>query len=187
MIRKWPLLATLAVLVSHPAMSQQTFSGPPTEDDYTFFCKNYGAKGEKARDQCEAEMRIRRGVATCADITWTHSCQVDGMTDATNCLAHGKGSNLFVFAEKGKLAFGVTGDSYPGEDAKIRVDNNPAVSFDDDAGTTRAQDAAIEAQIRKGKVVKTRYIRWPSGVSSDNEAPICNLPSVFDAMKAESK
>jgi hypothetical protein len=109
------------------------------------------------------------------------------MSDATNCTAYGGGSNLFVFAEKGRLSFSVTGDSYPGEPSKIRVDSNAAISFDDDSGTTRAQDSAIEAQIRKGKIVKTRYIKWPSGIAMDQETPICNLPDVLDGMKTDSK
>lgn len=187
MILKLSLAAAVAILLPNSGISQTTFSGPPTQDDYNYWCKHFGAKGEKQRDQCESEMRLRRGVGTCDDTTWTHSCQVDSMSDATHCTGQGSGSNLFVFAEKGRLSFGIIGETYPGENSKIRVDSNPAMSFDDDSGTTRAQDAAIEAQIRKGKIIKTRYSKWPSGIAVDSETPICDLTDVLDAMKRSSK
>ena len=178
----------LAILLSaSTAESQQTFSGPPTEDDYNFFCKNFGQRGEKLRDGCESRLRLGRGLGTCNDIKWSHSCSVDSMSDKKQCTIYGDGSRLFVFAQGGKLSFGVTGSAYPGENSKIRIDSNPAISFNENDGTTRAQDLAIEQQIRAGKIVKTRYTKWPSGIAMDDEVPICNLPEVLDSMKADSK
>jgi hypothetical protein len=177
-----------ALLISvGTANSQQTFSGPPTEDDYNFFCKNFGQRGEKLRDDCESRLRLGRGLGTCNDMKWSHSCSTDSMSDKKQCTIFGEGSHLFVFAQGGKLSFSVTGDVYPGETSKIRIDGNPAISFNENDGTTRAQDLALEGQIRKGKIIKTRHIKWPSGIAIDDEAPICNLPEVLDSMKADSK
>lgn len=182
-----PVTVLLLALIPGLLSAQTTFSGPPTEEDYEYWCKKHGAKGSEAREDCESKMRLRRGVATCADITWSHSCREDKMTDRTNCTVHGPGSNLFVFAERGRLAFSVIGDTYPGEKSRIRIDSQPAIAFDGDDGTTSAQDSTIERQLRAGTVVRTRYVKWPSGIAIDNEAPICNLPQVMDEMKAASR
>lgn len=177
------LIAFYFLLLPLVGNAQMTFSGPPSQEDYDLVCGRLGG----ARSYCEVELRLRRGVATCDDINWTYSCEVDAMTDAKQCKAYGGGSNLFVFAERGILSFAITGDEYPGEPSVIRIDKNPAISFNHDRGTSRAQDASIEAQIRRGKVIKTRYIKWPTGVSQDQETPVCNLPEVMKAMKTESK
>ena len=174
-------------LFAGTAESQTTFSGPPSEADYEFFCKNYGQRGEKPRDACESRLRLGRGLGTCNDMKWTHSCSTDSMSDKKQCTIFGDGSHLFVFAQGGKLSFSVTGNVYPGELSKIRIDGNNAISFNENDGTTRAQDLAIEKQIRYGKTIKTRHIKWPSGIAIDDEVPICNLPDVLDSMKTDSK
>lgn len=185
-MRKY-LFALFAVLLPHVVSAQTTFSGPPNDVDYEYWCGNYGTKGAKSRNQCEGRLRLNRGVATCDDIVWTYSCKIDSMTDSKNCSAYVEGSKLFVFAQNGHLAFGVTGNSYPGTQSWIRIDSNPAISFDDNSGTTRAQDLAIENQLHTGKIVKTRHIQWPSGIASNDETPICNLPDVMYGMKEASK
>ena len=169
------------------ANSQTTFSGPPSEDDYNFFCKNYGQRGEKLRDACESRLRLGRGLGTCSEMKWSYSCSTDSMSDKKQCTIFGDGSRLFVFSQGGKLSFSVTGSAYPGEKSKIRIDSNPAISFNENEGTTTAQDLAIEKQIRSGKIIKTRHIKWPSGIAVDDEVPICNLPSVLVSMKLDSK
>lgn len=187
MTRSLSVATLVLALIPGLTSAQTTFSGPPTEEDFEYWCKNYGPKGAERRQGCESDMRLRRGVGTCADITWSHSCRVDKMTDRANCTAHGRGSNLFAFSERGKLAFSVTGNTYPGEKSRIRVDSHPAIAFDDDEGTSSAQDNTIERQLRGGTIVRTRYVKWPSGIAVDNEVPICNLPQVLDEMKAESQ
>lgn len=124
----------------------------------------------------------------CADPRWSYNCKVDSMTDQRQCVASSNnGSNLFVYAEAGRVSFAVIGEEYPGEPSTIRIDKNKAISFNHDVGTTRAQDQIIENQIKKGTVIRTRHIQWPSGISRDNEAMICNLPDVIQNMKAETK
>lgn len=183
--RKLGGLIGLTLLAPFVALGQHTFSGPPTEDDYLFMCKNYGSRGEPMRDRCESEVRVKRGLGTCADVAWKSHCSEDSMTDRTNCTVTSPGSDLFVFSEKGTVTFSVTGDDYPGEPTSIRIDKNPAVKYVGDS--TTSQDAMILKQLKTGRVVMTRYIRWPSGISEDTTAPICDLPDRIAEAQAQSR
>lgn len=176
------VLALTNLVIPITVNSQINLSGPLSQDDYDFLCGRLGG----ARGYCESNLRLVRGGATCEDIKWQYSCKVNSMTDEKVCVANSI-SNLFVYAKKGRISFGITGQEYPGEPSFIRVDANKAISFDHYSGTTRAQDNTIEKQINSGETIKTKYVEWPSGVSKNQEFPVCNLPDVINSMKAESK
>lgn len=176
------LLAITLGVLAQTSRAQEVI--PP--NIYDMFCRNYES-GTKERDRCEGRLRASRGIATCQDIEWAYSCRVDEMSDAKTCSASAEGSDLFVFAQKGRISFGVVGDTFPGRPEKIRIDENKAISFDDDYGPDVASNASIERQLRTGKQVRTRYIKWPAEVSDDSVVPVCNLPEVMDKMKAETR
>ena len=175
----------LGLLIWSSASAQMTFSGQPTEDDYEFFCRNYGAKGTQPRNDCESLMRVRRGVGTCQDIIWTENCSVDSMTDDAQCTITTPGSNLFVFIARTGVSFNVSGDEYPGTRQQIKIDEQPVISFIED--TSPAQDKQIFGQLKNGTRVRTRFVKWPEQISVDSDAPICNLLDVIERAKVQAK
>lgn len=181
-------LLILAVSLVFPALAtaQSVDLRQPTPEEYDDACSAYTTESAEAMELCRERLREQHGLYSCQDREWSSYCRTDEMTDRRSCTASAKGSHLFVFAIKGQMAFSVAGgENYPGEALSIRIDTNPVVRFVEH--TSPAQDQLIERQIRKGTLIRTRYARWPSGISDDSSAPVCNLATVMDEMKAETR
>lgn len=133
---------------------------------------------------CRAYIRKLTGTMLCedADAGWIVSKHRDPMTDETTCTVSPKSptkdSYFIALFIGGHMSFGVGGNDYPGRRKSIRIDSNPAFTFDDFLRGSAAKKAFT--QIRTGSVIKTQMIEWPSGAPVNYSAPICGLPALLE-------
>jgi len=105
---------------------------------------------------------------------WYIECKIDLMTDKKSCfLRIARGRKLmvtltFAFIENYSLGGICVGSKhYPGSKIFLRVDKNPPHSVPSKDCFTNI--AKILKEIRGGKVVKTRFQKWPSKYWVDHE------------------
>lgn len=179
-------LGGLILLLAAPAWAQQTISGPPTADDFEFFCKAYRSAPDLRAD-CEASLKLSRGVLECDARMWEVGCRADGMTDETTCTVRNRHAKdaLLVVATKGRASFMLVGDKYPGEPMAVRVDQHSPIRFDE--VLRGAQAAKFQQQLRSGETVQTRFVSWPYGTNTDRKMPVCDLPAKIDDAIARSR
>lgn len=137
---------------------------------------------ESARLNCEREYRLSHEIIRC-DLdgdSWQVRRKVDPITDKMSCSVNFAGRNatkggpaFFVLASG--ISFSILGDSYPGEPMSIRVDKQPAHTFND--ALTGSEATKLRTEIEHGQLIRTRYNEWPSHVNRDASFPICDLPA----------
>lgn len=126
-------------------------------------------------------MCIFAGSAAAICPNWSIRRETDAITDIESCVisSHDSASNLIPMVLNDQLSFSIAGRDYPGRSKYIRVDDNKAFQFGDHLMGEEAQQ--LLAQIRTGKVIRTRFTRWPSGAVDDNTFEVCGLPQALDA------
>ncbi len=91
---------------------------------------------------------------------WTTRCDKDAMTDVVSCFAM-KDDLFVIYSPKVGYVISVGTEHFPRSTSFIRVDENKPV----ESGKSGVFDAkltqVILEQFKTGKVVKTRYTRWP--------------------------
>lgn len=110
---------------------------------------------------------------------WTMKCEIDAMTDATECsLTHGA-TPLFLYLGSGTTVRGicVMRHDYPARRAAIRVDSNTAVSTNTDGCIN---SPALLKQLMAGTKVAVRWVKWPYDYNEDAVSEIGPLKEALD-------
>lgn len=104
-------------------------------------------------------------------------CNKDRITDAINChmniLPQGIGSSVngglyqMVGSNGSILTSCVIGHDFPGRRAAIRVDNNTAITTNDEGCISGTAARTLEAQLKQGQTLTTRRVEWPYDYSED--------------------
>lgn len=123
-------------------------------------------------------------VGTSADpqlADWSIDCRVDAMTDERNCSFHGDIDGLFVSygthqQPKIVCAFG---HDYPGRQAMIRIDQNPALTTDT-MGCIEA--SSIMPQLTTGSIALVRSVRWPNDFPVDASVSLAGFVKTLEVI-----
>jgi len=120
---------------------------------------------------------------------WYIKCKIDLMTDEKSCILKiGKGRKLtvplrLIFSEKYSLTGICVGNNhYPDSKVFLRVDKNPPHSAPAKQKCF-INTSKILKEIRAGKVVKTRFQKWPSKSLVDHEISTYGLPLAIELAK----
>lgn len=106
------------------------------------------------------------GILEPATASWIMGCSVDRMTDQRRCHINPALGGFAVLSidasSSGNIArICVLGHDFPGEVARIRVDDHQAISTDT-SGCARGQQAAtLASQMTTGSQVLFDFVEWP--------------------------
>lgn len=122
-------------------------------------------------------------------VKWRHEVRTDVMDDSTNCRVvplQGRVGSPYVWfyyhSAEGASA-SVIGETYPGEQTTFRVDSNRAISGREGLRGGRLQP--LVDQIRAGgKILRVRFIEWPSGAPVDLTFDLEGIVEHLDACRA---
>lgn len=115
---------------------------------------------------------------------WKLRCKADAMEDTRSCTIlfqltlYKNGDFLTIVREGGIVSFSVVGNKYPGSLQIIRVDSNESLRADADDFFFGNEN--LLAQIRAGKVIKTRWYDWPNNRKQDMEQTLIGFSKVLD-------
>lgn len=120
---------------------------------------------------------------------WYIKCDIDLMTDQKSCILKiSKGREpmfplVFIFLENHSLeGICIGAKHYPGSKIFLRVDKNPPHSAPAKQKCF-INTSKILKEIRAGKVVKTRFQKWPSKSLVDHEISTYGLPLAIELAK----
>ena len=119
---------------------------------------------------------------------WMTGCSTDQMTDRVNCRTNLKPPAISggAFAKlDGGLAIAVNtsgsiksacvfGHDFPGRNAMIRVDSNPALVTDTEGCVAGASATRLQQQLLSGNVLMTRRTEWPYDGGRDQTIKIAS-------------
>lgn len=89
---------------------------------------------------------------------WMISCKRDAMTTRSTCSAHL--DDLWLFADQtGRIKVSVGHENFPGSQTSIRIDSRRFDTLDRDGDFP--QSSEILKQMKDGRTLVTRYMKWP--------------------------
>lgn len=95
---------------------------------------------------------------------WAMGCERDAMSDLVTCYVS-KG-DLWLWAAKGRghVVVSIGSEHYPGSSSAARVDSNKPIRTSAAAAGHFGvpESRALIAQMKAGKQITTRYMRWPN-------------------------
>lgn len=113
---------------------------------------------------------------------WSIHCAPDAMTDEFNCyiknLTHFTIFIDFQNADTPQLVC-VIGHDFPGRNAALRVDSNPALETNSD-GCISANSVP---KLTQGSSIRTRFVRWPYDNAVDREGTLSGLEQAFNLVR----
>lgn len=108
---------------------------------------------------------------------WYSSCNKDRFDGSKVCVM--SSGDVMVGIINGNYGVYVGGDHYPNTLSAIKIDNNPTIyGFE---GHSRSPLVVIE-QMKKGKVVYTRYKKWPYEYNKDGEVDLSGFTFRFNEL-----
>lgn len=98
---------------------------------------------------------------------WMPSFDVDPMDDRRQCTMQPRvgmePASPFVYLDRNGWGIVLSGDDYPGEPMKIRIDKRAAHVSASHTGFSGGNANSVIADMRAGAAVKTEMIEWPGG------------------------
>jgi hypothetical protein len=100
------------------------------------------------------------------DGRWMISCKKDAMTSRSSCNA--TLDDLWLFADHtGRIKVSVGYDNFPGAQTSLRIDSRRFDTLDNDGDFP--QSAEIVRNLKDGRTLVTRYMKWPYRSHIDRE------------------
>lgn len=100
------------------------------------------------------------------DGRWMISCKKDAMTSRSSCNA--TLDDLWLFADHtGRIRVSVGYDNFPGSQTSLRIDSRRFDTLDNDGDFS--QSAEIVRNLKDGRTLVTRYMKWPYRQNIDVE------------------
>ena len=176
-------LALLALFVTHGGAHAGNFLPE------MFQFKPDGQSSNANRFGAAATMQVERGehrgnsysiwadgVAEVAH--WKIKCSQDQMTDERSCLI--QADDFWVLITSAGVKSVVIGDKHhPGKPVVVRVDDQKAIESKT-PGWSGKQAQSIFKAASNGKVIATRYWRWPESSWTDNKTTAAGLSQALD-------
>lgn len=109
---------------------------------------------------------------------WMRTCQQDMMIDARSCFVH-SGDLWITVGANGVRHISIGAEHFPRSTVALRVDDRPArVALAN--GWAGAKARTMVADMLAGKVLKTRYWRWPYRIDIDGEVDAAGLKEALE-------
>lgn len=111
---------------------------------------------------------------------WTVACEKDSISDKKSCYIQRHDLWIWLY-ENGNLKISIGRDYYPSSTIAIRVDSRkPFYTSADNGGFfPSAQTKNIIAQLKSGKKVTTKYVKWPYGSAVDESFGLYGLNEAY--------
>ncbi len=151
---------------------QTTLSYGTSNRTYEDFEKDIKSKSERGASVHEYNSSLS---------DWNITCKRDRFDGTKMCLMLKRNEDVSVMIMNGKYHVFVGRDHYPQTQSAIKIDNN--ATFYGYEGLFKNSLTIIE-QMKKGKVVYSRYKEWPYDYNKDSEMSLLGFTRKFNEMKA---
>lgn len=101
-------------------------------------------------------------------VNWHVGCHKDDFTDVKSCVLSTRDMRIHLFAD-GDALISIGGDIHPGSDVAVRIDDDSAFIGGDEGRIAFTSAGRIVERLKTARVVKTRWVRWPSESTSQEE------------------
>lgn len=119
---------------------------------------------------------------------WVARFNTDPMDDTRHCImvprVGSEQASPFILLNRDGWGVVLSGDEYPGEPMKIRVDKNAMQASANHNGFYGPKAKAVITQMRAGNSVLTEMIEWPSGAPVRWSGSLTGFSSVADKCQA---
>lgn len=165
-------------------MRSKFSENPETKDQAILY---YGSSNRTYKDfEEDIKSKSERGASVheynSSFDDWHITCKRDRFDGTKMCLMLKRNEDVSVMIMNGKYHVFVGRDHYPRTQSAIKIDNNATIYGYE--GVFKNSPEIIE-QMKRGRVVYSRYKEWPYDYNKDNEMSLLGFTEKYNEMRAK--